>query len=124
MWLDIMKLIFDFIGKSENMKAEKKLKISEVFQDISDLLEETVDDLNNDIYPHGKCTSMAHLAENMTELMKGYLADDKLEELTFMLKDACRLEKEFAKRKDPESILDIQTTSGMFNSFSIMYKIV
>ena len=124
MWLDIMKLIFDFISNSEKMKADKKLKLSEVFQDISDLLYETVDDLNNDIYPHGKCVSMANLADNMTDLMKGYLDEKKLEELVFMLKDACRLEKEFATRRDPESILDIQTTAGMFNSFSIMYKIV
>jgi nucleoid-associated protein YejK len=124
MWLDIMKMIFEFISKSDDMKAEKKLRISEVFQDISDLLEETVDDLRNDIYPHGKCMSMANLAENMTDLMKDYVEKDKLEKLTFMLKDACRLEKEFATRSNPGSILEIQTTAGMFNSFAIMYKII
>ena len=124
MWLDIMKMIFDFISKSDDMKAEKKLRIAEVFQDISDLLQETVDDLRNDIYPHGKCMSMANLAENMTDLMKDYVEKDKLEQLTFMLKDACRLEKEFATRSNPSSIVDIQTTAGMFNSFSIMYKII
>jgi hypothetical protein len=124
MWLDIMKMIFEFILKSDNMKAEKKLKIAEVFQDISDLLEETVVDLKNDVYPHGKCMSMANLADNMTGLMKDYVEKDKLEELTYMLKDACRLEKEFANRTNPNSILDIQTTAGMFNSFAIMYKII
>lgn len=124
MWLDIMKMIFDFISKSDDMKAEKKLRIAEVFQDISDLLQETVDDLKNDIYPHGKCMSMANLAENMTDLMKDYVEKDKLEQLTFMLKDACRLEKEFATRSNPEAIINILTTAGMFNSFSIMYKII
>ena len=124
MWLDIMKMIFEFISKSDDMKAEKKLRISEVFQDISDLLEETVDDLRNDIYPHGKCMSMANLAENMTDLMKDYVEKDKLEKLTFMLKDACRLEKEIATRSNPGSILEILTTTGMFNSFAIMYKII
>lgn len=124
MWLDIIKVIFEFITKSDNMKAEKKLRLSEVFQDISDLLEETIDDLKNDVYPHGKCTAMANLADNMTDVMKGYLDDEKLEQLIYMLKDASRLEREFARRKDPEIIMDIMTTAGMFNSFSIMYKIV
>jgi len=124
MWLDIMKMIFEFISNSNDMKAEKKLRISEVFQDISDLLEETVIDLKNDVYPHGKCMSMANLADSMTGLMKDYVEKDKLEQLTYMLKDACRLEKEFANRTNPNSILDIQTTAGMFNSFAIMYKII
>lgn len=123
MWFQIVKNIIDLCRQYNQSKSKKREKLSQLFMDISMIIDATVKDLQNDIYPHGSCEAMKSLSTELVFLLKGEVNEEQLKVVDEELKIASNLELEYAKRKDPQTIEVLQKTSGQFHALSLIYKI-
>lgn len=123
MWLEVIKNIIALCTQYSDRSNKKKEKISQLFMDISMVIDATVKDLQADIYPHGSCQAMKSLSDELVALLKGHVDEEKLKQLDGQLKFASNLELEFAGRKNPQTIEALQKTSGQFHAMSLIYKI-
>lgn len=121
--VDICKSFIDFILKNKEIQNERKEKISKVFEEISLILQDTSDKLKQDEYPHGNCVVMEKLSFNLKHQLSGIISDSDLYQLSSALSEASQLEKEFALRKESETIPTIERASGEFKAMSILLKI-
>lgn len=121
MWLDIIKIITDFVKNHKEDKAENKRRLSKIFTEISDLLYTVYDKLEQDIYPAHTCSVMQALSLDMYYELKGKMPDDKLDELYDMLLLSSKLEAEYANRKENGVKKQILLTSAKFKSLAILY---
>ena len=59
---DIAKNVLQFILVNNEIKKEKKEKISETLVEISNILDYTAEKLSKDEYPHNNCALMEKLS--------------------------------------------------------------
>lgn len=125
MWLEIGKTLFELFSKTRDFKKEERERISQIFKDVSDLLQETSRDLAKGEYPHNKCSAMQALSFGLIQEIskKKILEEEKLKELENMLVESSNLEKEFANRNNPDTIINLSITSGKFYALSLFLKI-
>lgn len=123
MWIEISKLIFDVFSKKKESNQNSKERLSVVFHEISELLRDTAHKIQEDIYPHGNCVAMDLLSKELSTFMFDKIDNERLSTLTRQLEEASRLELEYAKRKDPSTIIELEQASGLFKGLSILYKI-
>lgn len=121
--LDICKTFVDFIMKNKEIQKQKKEKISLILEEISKILQDTADKLKKDEYPHGNCVVMEKLSLNLNKELAGLIPDEDLKQLIDSLIDASRVEREFALRKEPNTIPEIEMVSGEFKAMSMLLKI-
>jgi len=121
--LDICKNFIDYILKNKEIEKKRKEKISDFFSEISYILQDTANKLKIDEYPHGNCVIMENLASKINKELIGIIPDEDLHHLYECLSDASRIEKEFAHRKEPNTIHEIERVSGEFKSMSMLLKI-
>lgn len=123
MWLEIIKMTKDFIGDYIKSDKEDKEKVSVLLNDMSDLLMSVVKDLENDIYPHSSCSTMKVLTSEFYNKIKFILDDDKSVYLEYLLIQSSLLEREFALRKEPDTIIKLNEAAGEFKAISMLIKI-
>lgn len=120
MWLEIGKALVEIFTKQKQVKQEERQRLSTLFQHMSELLEDTARDLEKDLYPHGKCATMEMLSNELSGILIGKIESEKLDEVHRILLESSRLESEYAKRKDPETIKNLLIASGKFKALSII----
>jgi hypothetical protein len=121
--IDICKGFIDLVLKNKEIEKERKEKISETFQEISLILQDTADNLKEDVYPHGNCVVMEKLSMKLHSLLLGVIPDEDLNHLTQSLIDSSQIEREYGLRKEPETIPGIERASGEFKAMSILLKL-
>ena len=121
--ITLLKESIDFISKQKDKKEEKKLKISVVLQEISDVLKNTGDMLSEDKYPTFNCALMEKMSNHLKYHMSGILPQDQLEELQNSLLESSQVEKQFASRKEVDTIPKIYDASATFKSLSLLLKV-
>lgn len=121
MWLDIIKFIHSFIESSTESKKDINKKLSEFFEQIHKILQDVATSLQSDVYPHGSCATMSVLSEQLITTLEGLLSEQELNRLSSMLREASILEKEFANRKDPETISNLLNAAGEFKALAIIF---
>lgn len=124
MWLDIVKALFDISSKRQELEEARRLRIADVFLDISKLLDETANELEKDIYPGGKCHAMKVLADELLLIIRDKMEEQQWHNLNGMLQQACGLEKEYANRKDSEVVDVLRQTAGHFHAKSLIFKVL
>lgn len=123
MWIDIIKSLFDIVSKKKEIDDARRLRISEIFMDISTLINDTALELQNDTYPAGKCFAMKTLSDELMSLIKPDMKEDKWNHLNNMLQQASSIEREYADRNNPDTIKTLQKTSGEFHAYSVIFKL-
>lgn len=123
MWFNVIQFLASLINKREEITKEKREKLSKAFEKIAKLIDETLVDLENDIYPSGKCIAMEQLANELLSLVGDYMEKEKLNELARQFYLASRLEQEYATRKSKDTITTLQQTSGKFQALAIIYSV-
>lgn len=123
MWLEIVKITKDLLGDLIKTSKEKKEKVSILLDEISDLLMSVSEDLEKDQYPHSSCSMMRVLTIEFYDKIKFTLDEEKSIYLENLLIQASLLEREFALRKEPETIIKLKEASGEFKAFSKLLKI-
>ena len=125
MWLEVSKTLWEIFSQKKKLELDRKERLSSIFKEISNILKETSLELSQNNYPHGKCALMESLS---VSLIKEIKATNLLDEITLldlekMLLESSKLEKEFALRENPETILHISVTAGKIEALSLLLKI-
>lgn len=121
--IDLCKNIVDIIQKNKSANQQSKIRISEVLNEISNILEDTAKKISEDEYPHMNCQVMKNFANELHFYMMDYLNNDKIDQLHKTLIEASEIEKTYALRKDPETIPTLYEAAGEFKALSILIKL-
>jgi hypothetical protein len=123
MWFEIIKFLAEIFPKLKEIGTKEKEKISKTLLEISEIINKVAEDLKSDIYPHSACATMDILSSRLTEMLKGKINESTIQELDLMLKKASRLEEEYSRRAEPDTIPTLQVISGKFQGFSIYFNV-
>lgn len=121
--INLCKDIINFVQKKKEINLENRLRISSILEDISKILDDTANKLLIDEYPHSNCVIMERLSENLHFHLIDYVSSEELDRLYIIMKEASQIEKQFALRKEKDTISEIQRVSGEFKALSIFLKI-
>lgn len=116
------QFVYDFFNKERISEIEDRKRVAELLKSISDLLDSVATDLNNDIYPHGKCEAMRVLVQGLMEKLTHTLEPEKTKELYNTLMSVTELERMYAERNN-DTIIQLQKTAGKFYGASLLIKI-
>ena len=120
--IDVCKSIIDYTLKHNEIKEEEKKRISELLLEISGILDDTANRLSNDDYPHNNCVVMERLSMELHQNLLGYLPKSDINVLRDSLIEASQIEKQFALRKEPDTIPSIERAAGEFKAMSMLIK--
>ena len=123
MWIDLIKMLVTIAQHKKEVNIQEKERVSKMYSEISALLVEAVKDLTNDIYPQGKCAAMWALSQNVLTYLDDKVNDEELKLLHQMLHSCSQLEREYATRKDPETIKRMFDAAGQMQALSILYSV-
>jgi len=118
--IDILKGVVDFLQKTEQINIESKKRISQNLDEISSILNDTAEKLKRDEYPHMNCTILEHLSDNLQFQISDVLTFEELEKLRSTLKEVSLIERQYAIRKEPNTIPSIEKAAGEFKSMSLL----
>jgi len=126
MWGEIAKSLIDLFNSILNnkmsIKEEQRKKIGSKLFQIHELLNSTADDLECNIYPHGKCEALKVIASELKELLEPHFSIEIVNEIYHVMLNASNVEYEFARRGEPQTLIALRKASGSFLGLSISYK--
>lgn len=120
---DLCKNVIDFVIKDGEIKLENKLRISSILSEISQIIENTADKLERDEYPHSNCVVLKNLSNQLHFSLIDFVPAEQIDDLHNKLIQASNIEKEFAVRKEPNTIPELRKVAGDFKSLSILIRI-
>lgn len=121
--ISIGSILLDIFKAKTLIDEESSEEVQKALLDIADLLDSVSFDLENNVYPHGKCAEMQMLATNLGDALTGDISDDYLEILKNNLNSAVEIEKLYAERHDPNQIQKLRMAAGYFRAASILASI-
>lgn len=121
--VSLVKDAIELVIKSKQIRNDTKLRISVLLEEISKILNDTATKLEKDEYPHFNCSLMEKLSDHLHFHLTDTLPKKQLDELEQVLREASQVERQFATRKDPDTIPSIINASAEFKSLSLLMKI-
>ncbi len=122
MWKDIFEIIFNITKSYREKKRENSQRLSNIFGEISIIIDSCIDLMQKDIYPHNYCQLMLALSKDIVDELTDVMDMSKLVELESLLISCSRLELEYATRQDENTINNLIFASARFKSLSILYS--
>lgn len=123
MWFDVIKMFVTIAQHKKEVDIKQRERVSKLYSQMSDLLAEAAKDLSQDIYPQGKCATMWTLSENVLNYFQDKVNDEELKMMSDLLSYCSKLEREYAKRKEPETIKEMFDAAGRLQGLSILYSV-
>jgi len=121
--LNIGSFLLDSFKNQAAMDNAQNQNVQEALFKIGDLLESVAHDLEDGVFPHGKCAQMELLSKNLAEALEDDLDEHYLEILKNNLNSAVEIEKLYAYKDDPTQIQKIKVTAGYFKAAAILSHI-
>lgn len=121
--ISIGSIMLDIFKAKTMIDEQSSEEVQKALLDIADLLDGVSFDLENGVYPHGKCAEMQMLSVNLSDALTGDISDDYLEVLKNNLNSAVEIEKLYAERQDPNQIQKLRMAAGYFRAASILASI-
>lgn len=121
-FVDICKKGIELFLLNKKEQKEDRLKVAEILLDISALLKDTAEKLVIDFYPHNNCVVLERLSTELKSKILPFMSNEQSDLLEVTLKDVVLIEKQFAHRKDPETIPSIYRASGEFQAMSLLLR--
>jgi len=90
--LSVAKALFSFRGEFQKAKREKRDRIADLFEKISNCVKDVYSELKSDEVPHGKCAEMLTYANMLTDTVKDEIGEERAEELAKDLIEAHEVE--------------------------------
>lgn len=120
--IDVAKALFGL--KESMLKAEqqKRDEMADYFKAVSVCLADTYEKLSDNVVPHGRCAELYRYSEQLPDVVKKYIPDDKAQELARLLMDSHKVEGLYSVFEiNPESkkeLPKIAEASGIFLALS------
>lgn len=121
--IGLLKDTIDFVIKKKEINEQKKMKVSLVLEELSDIVKNTADSLSKDEYPHFNCSLMEKMSDRLHFYLIDYVPTEQLDELHRLLKESSQIEKQFALRKEENTIKKLYDSSASLKSLSLLLKI-
>lgn len=125
MWEKVIELIvsncLDIFFKNKEETYRNRERLHTIMLTISTTINETIDELRADEYPHGKCAMMEQLCNELYYVLQEMIPEEKAKAISDMLHQASRLEIEYAMRDQPKTIVDLIIISGKFQALATLY---
>lgn len=121
--IGLLKDTIDFVIKKKEINEQKKMKVSLVLEELSDIVKNTADSLSKDEYPHFNCSLMEKMSDRLHFYLIDYVPTEQLDELHRLLKESSQIEKQFALRKEENTIKILYDSSASLKSISLLLKI-
>lgn len=118
--VDICKTIIENLKNEEKLKFEEKLRVSNLLNEISKVLEDTAIKLKSDEYPNYNCALLHKLSDNLHFHLIDYVRPEVLDDLHSALMVASQIERTFAIRNEPETIPMVETAAAKFKAMSML----
>jgi hypothetical protein len=123
MWFDVIKMFVTIAQHKKEVNIQQRERVSKLYSQMSELITEAARDLSKDIYPEGKCATMWSLSENVLDYFKDKINEEELKMMADLLQYCSKLEREFALRKEPETIKQLFDAAGRLHALSILYSV-
>lgn len=120
--LDICKSVIDLVHKDQEIKLDTKLRVSSILSEISNILQDTADKLKKDEYPHSNCVVMKRMADHLHFSLIDLVNMDVLDNLHKVLIESSEVEKQFALRKELDTIPKIEEAAGEFKAMAMILR--
>lgn len=121
--IGLLKDTIDFVIKKKEINEQKKMKVSLVLEELSDIVKNTADSLSKDEYPHFNCSLMEKMSDRLHFYLIDYVPTEQLDELHRLLKESSQIENQFALRKEENTIKKLYDASASLKSLSLLLKI-
>lgn len=120
--LDFAKTIFEQLRNENELRLEQRLRVSGILEEISNILRDTAEKLERDEYPHYNCVLMENMSNQLHFNLLESVQVDSLDLLHSQLVECSQVEKQFALRKEPETIPQLYKAAAEFKTFSMIMK--
>jgi len=123
MWFDVIKMFVTIAQHKKEADMQQRERVSKLYSQMSELLVDAAKDLSQDVYPQGKCAAMWTLSENVLDYLQDKVNQEELTMISGLLHSCSQLEKEYAYRKEPETIKELFDAAGRLHGLSILYSV-
>lgn len=126
MFNTIIDLVNFFIGVhkfDEEIEQREKTRISDMLQNISDILKDTHNKLTTDTYPHDNCRVLEILCGELKNVIDPYLSDEQKTLLINSINESVNIEKLYHERQNNEVLEQLLYSSGEFRALSLLIKV-
>lgn len=123
MWLSLFEFFTDLWHKNYTRLKEDKLRLSELFLEISNVIKEVHIKLLNDKSPINSCYVLTTITNEVHSILYKYLDKDKSDELLNMLHKCVEIEQLYNERKDAKMLQYLDESSAHFKALNILYKV-
>lgn len=121
--IDLCKTIIENLRKEDELNLDLKIRISSVFNKISDILLDTAQKLKSDEYPHYNCVLLEKLSDTLHFHLIDLVEPSVLDNLHSVLRESSQIEKTFTLRKEPDTIPNLESAAAEFKAMSILFEI-
>jgi hypothetical protein len=121
--IDLAKSLVDFLKKEDELRLEQRLRVSSLLEEISKILLDTSEKMKKDEYPHYNCVLMENVSNQLHFYLIDHVPTEQLDTLHKSLIEASQVEKQFATRKETDTIPQIEKTAAEFMSLALMMRL-
>lgn len=109
--------------KKQEIEKQHRERVSNLLDEISEILQSTANDLKKNIYPHGNCQILSGLSVKLYGYLLNVVSNEELKVLMDAMNKASEVELLFATRELPETIPTIEKAAGEFKLMSMLLKV-
>lgn len=121
--ISILKEVIEIIKKKKEIREATKLRISILLEEISKLIQDTANKLEKDEYPNFNCALMEKMSDHLHFHLIDSIPNEQLDNLHKHLLESSQVEKQYALRKEPETIPSLYNAAAEFKALSLLMKI-
>lgn len=92
-FLGVVNSVFSLVTQGKIILADDKAKVAALLNDIGQLIKEVAEDLDQNRYPHEKCSIMFEYMNGMKAKLQDKMDDGKLQQLQENIEQCYRVEQ-------------------------------
>lgn len=127
-FLQVANISFTMLDRFKPTDKDREV-LSEILLQIGILLNSVVEDLENKMYPHGKCSEMEKYAQKLKFILQGKMSGEEISELSKMLNESLQVERllgelnNLSEENKKKNIEMLQTAAGCFVAWGNMARL-
>ena len=123
MWTEIINTIIGILKDKRAEDKETRDGVCELLKHIGKTIESAALDIEAGEYPHGKCGELQVYSLELVHYLEGKVDPEDLKALEAQLIEASNVERDFAKREDPDTITKLFFASAYFQAMGNLNRV-